>query len=186
MPNEIPLLSRRRLLKYGGSVFVMGVMGAFSKSSSTRSQGLTESKDRSGWRFCNKCQVMFYTDAESNSCAAGKTHVPQGYKFRLPFDIPETSTAQKNWRSCNKCQAMFFNGYRGKGRCPAGKDHIADNTFRYVLTHDIAETPTAQKDWRFCSKCYAMFYNGYSGKGRCAAGEGHVAQGFNFVLPHPR
>jgi len=182
MFNEISLPSRRRLLKYGGSVFITGVMGAFSKSSGD----LTVSKDRPYWRFCNKCQVMFYTDAKSNSCAAGGTHVPQGYQFRLPFDVPGTPTAQTNWRSCKTCQAMFYNGYREKGRCPAGGAHIADNTFRYVLPHDVPGTPTAQTDWRFCNKCYAMFYNGYSGKGRCAAGAGHVAQGYNFVLPHSR
>jgi hypothetical protein len=31
-----------------------------------------------------------------------------------------------------------------------------------------------------------MFYDGYPDKGHCAAGGAHLAQGFNFVLPHPR
>lgn len=182
MFHEIPQASKRRLLQLGGSVFILGATGSLSRAIAS----LTVSKDRPYWRFCNKCQVMFYTDADSNSCAAGGTHVPQGYQFRLPFDAPETSTVQRNWRSCNKCQAMFFNGYQKKGSCPAGGGHVADNTFRYSLPHDVLGTPTAQTDWRFCNKCHSMFYDGYPAKGRCAAGGGHVAQGYNFVLPHSR
>ena len=130
MFNEIPLPSRRRLLRYGGSVFIMRVMGTFSKPSGD----LTVSKDRPYWRFCNECQVMFYTDSNSNSCAAGGTHVPQGHQFRLPFDVPGTPTAQTNWRFCNKCYAMFYNGYCGKGRCAAGGGHVAQG-YNFVLPH---------------------------------------------------
>ncbi len=182
MLHGIPESSRRRLLQLAGGIFVLGATWPLSRASAT----LTVTKDRPYWRFCNKCHVMFYTDANPNSCAAGGTHAAQGYQFRLPFDGQETSTAQRNWRCCNKCQAMFFNGYREKGRCPTGGGHVADNTFRYVLPHNVRGTPKAQTDWRFCNKCHAMFYDGYPAKGRCAAGGGHVAQGFNFVLPHSR
>ncbi len=182
MFDEIAQPSRRRLLKYGGSLFVVGVMGAFNKSRGD----LTVAKDRPYWRFCNKCQVMFYTDAQSDSCAAGGRHRAQGYKFRLPFGGAETPTAQSHWRTCKNCQAMFFNGYRAKGRCPVGGGHVADSTFRYVLPHDVPGTSKAQTEWRFCNRCYAMFYDGYADKGRCAAGGAHVAQGYRFVLPHSR
>jgi hypothetical protein len=81
MFNEIALPSRRRLLKYGGSVFITGVMGAFSKSSGD----LTVSKDRPYWRFCNKCYAMFYNGYSGKGrCAAGAGHVAQGYNFVLP------------------------------------------------------------------------------------------------------
>jgi hypothetical protein len=147
---------------------------------------LVVSDSRPGWRFCNKCQVMF-SDSRSNVCAAGGKHEAQGYYFRLPFGGQETSTKQVNWRHCDNCGALFYNGRRPKtGRCPAGGGHSAYDAFPYVLPHDVPGTATAQTDWRFCSKCFAMFYDGYPNKGRCAAGEGHLAQGFNFVLPHPR
>src|SRR5262245_39859528 len=181
MENEIAL-SRRQLLIYGSGLVVTGIMGTLGESSAE----LSVSKDRPYWRFCNKCNVMFYTDAQADVCAAGGRHVAQGYQFRLPFDGQETPTAQRNWRACRNCQAMFFNGYKEKGRCPAGGGHEADNTFRYVLPHDVQGTPTAQTGWRFCNKCHAMFYDGYPAKGRCAAGGGHVAQGYKFVLPHSR
>ncbi|MEN3371064.1 MAG: hypothetical protein V7609_3207 [Verrucomicrobiota bacterium] len=147
---------------------------------------LTVSNDRPYWRFCNKCNVMFSTEGKSNSCAAGGSHVPQGYEFRLPYDSRETKTAQTKWRCCRTCQAMFYDGYPAKGRCPGGGAHRADNDFRYVLPHDVPETPTAQANWRYCHKCSAMFYNGFPKKGTCPAGESHVAAGYNFVLPHPR
>jgi hypothetical protein len=182
MFDKIDLLSRRAALQFGGSVFIMGVMGV----SGTATASLTPVS--SGWRFCNKCQVLFNTRTDSNSCASGGTHVAQGYKFFFPLHAPGTPTAQKNWRRCTKCQAMVFNGYREKGRCAAGGGHRADTDLdsNYAIPHDIPGTPTAQTDWRFCNKCQAMFYNGYPAKGNCAAGGPHVAQGYGFVLPHDR
>lgn len=174
--------SKRRLLQFAGSLFIVELIRPLSRASAS----LIVNKDRPYWRFCNKCHVMFYAYTDSNSCAAGGSHVPQGYQFRLPFGGSETPTAQTNWRCCQKCQAMFFNGYSNKGRCPAGGRHVADHTFPYVLPHDVPGTSTAQTDWRFCNKCHAMFFDGYPDKGRCAAGGSHVAQGYNFVLPHSR
>jgi hypothetical protein len=177
------LSTRRGLLGLGGAVFVVSVFG----ESKAAAQALTVSKQRRNWRFCRKCQVMFYMDRGDGLCAAdGKRHIPQGYNFFLPFDVPATSTAQNKWYCCKHCRAMFFNGYAQKGRCPgAPSAHEADRTFQYVLPHGLAGTPKSQNQWRFCSKCFAMFFNGYPGKGVCAADkQGHVAQGYDFVLPH--
>lgn len=36
------------------------------------------------WRFCNKCEVLFYNlDGQQGICAAGNGHVAAGYKFVL-------------------------------------------------------------------------------------------------------
>ena len=47
------------------------------------------------WRYCNKCQSMFYLGAEGSSyekrrgvCAAGGVHEPAGYNFVLPWYTP--------------------------------------------------------------------------------------------------
>ncbi len=175
------LLSRRQALRYGG-FFIVGVMSGFGRASAS----LTVVS--SGWRFCNKCQVLFNTRHDSGSCASGGTHIAQGHDFFFPLRVPDTPTVQKNWRRCIKCQAMFFNGYQEKGRCAAGGGHKADTDpdNNYAIPHDIPGTPTKQTDWRFCNKCQAMFYDGYPAKGTCAAGGSHVAQGYNFVLPHNR
>jgi hypothetical protein len=180
--DRINLLSRRHALKYGGVAFMIGVMGESGRVNAS----LTVVS--SGWRFCNKCQVLFNTRYGSGNCASGGTHIAQGYKFFFPLRVPGTPTAQTGWCRCTKCQAMFFNGYRGKGRCAAGGVHKADTNpdFNHAIPHDIPGTPTNQTDWRFCNKCYTMFYDGYTAKGICAAAGSHQAQGYNFVLPHDR
>lgn len=185
-PDGVPPASRRGILGQilGWTVSSCLVAAALPRGFANAS--LIVSNDRPYWHFCNKCQVLFSTDADFNVCAARGKHVPQGYEFRLPYDGPETRTTQRRWRACSQCRAMFFDGYPTKGRCPGGHEHTADHTFRYVLPHDVPGTPKAQTDWRFCGKCYVMFYDGYAAKGVCSAGAGHVAQGYNFVLPHPR
>jgi hypothetical protein len=92
---------------------------------------------------------------------------------------------QSNWRRCEKCNMLFFNGYRDKGRCPAGGRHAVFGRFDYVLVYDDSTGP-GQGDWRFCRKCKAIFFNGYPSKGVCPAGDGHEAAGYNFFLFHDR
>ncbi|MCC5668905.1 hypothetical protein LC653_34885 [Nostoc sp. CHAB 5784] len=48
------------------------------------------------WRFCNKCQAMFYQGAQGSEydqrrgvCAAGGEHEPVGYNFVLPWREPQ-------------------------------------------------------------------------------------------------
>ena len=179
MSKESLLLSRRRLLRAG--IFIAGTVANLGKPT----LATAGSNDQPDWRFCNKCEAMFFNGYPSKgSCPAGGAHVAQGYNFVLPHDLEETPTAQRHWRFCNKCEAMFLNGYGNKGRCAAGGIHVAQG-YNFVLPHDLEETPTAQRHWRFCNKCEVMFFNGYGNKGRCAAGGAHVAQGYNFVLPHP-
>jgi hypothetical protein len=176
--------SRRWLLACGGAVLVTGITRVWSPDRAC-AQALTVSKDRPNWRFCRKCQVMFYLGSEKGSCAAGGQHLPQGYNFYLPHDVPGSASAQNNWRQCRFCQGIFFNGYPQKGRCPAtGRGHEGEKDSDYVLPHDVGGTAKAQNQWRFCNKCFVMFYDGYPGKGVCAAGNAHLAQGYNFVLPH--
>jgi hypothetical protein len=89
---------------------------------------------------------------------------------------------QNEWRSCNKCRTLFYNGFRNKGRCPAGGRHAANLGGQFILTYD--SPGPGQRDWRFCNKCFALFFDGFPNKGVCAAGGGHFAQGFNFTLLH--
>ena len=150
------------------------------------------------WRFCQKCQVMFYDGyAGKGVCSGGGNrhlggngtgHQPAGYNFVLPHDVP--GPGQNNWRFCQKCQTMFYDGYPGKGICPAGGGHQAAG-YNFVLPHDMPGP--GQTNWRFCQKCQAMFYDGYAGKGVCpgsgprrltGTGGGHQAAGYNFVLGH--
>ena len=144
------------------------------------------------WRFCNKCQELFYDGSSSKgNCPAGGTpngHLAAGYNFVLPHD--SNTGGQAEWRFCRKCRAMFYNGYPEKGACPGGGAHEAAG-YNFTLPHDVAGP--GQNNWRYCANCHAMFYDGYPSKGVCPAAHlnvithkrsGHLAQGYNFVLGH--
>ncbi|BEP11787.1 hypothetical protein acdb102_00980 [Acidothermaceae bacterium B102] len=139
------------------------------------------------WRFCNKCNTMFFDGFADNkgACPAdGGPHAAQGYMFVLEHDVPEVPNTQGAWRFCNKCSAMFFDGFPTKGKCDRDLgDHVAQG-FVFVLPHDVPSSPTQQTAWRFCNKCFVMFFDGFDAKGHCAAGDVHTAEGFMFALPH--
>jgi hypothetical protein len=135
---------------------------------------------QSNWRFCMKCNAMFYAGYQGGVCSGGGTHTAQGLLFNLPYGVAASGNAQDNWRFCLKCNVMFFNGYSG-GKCAAGGTHQAQGLL-FVLPHNVGATPTTQNNWRFCQSCNALFFAGYVG-GICPAGGAHSAQGFNFVLP---
>ena len=135
---------------------------------------------QSNWRFCMKCNAMFYAGYQGGVCSAGGTHTAQGILFNLPYGFPASGNAQDNWRFCVKCNVMFFDGYSG-GKCAAGGTHTAQGLM-FILPHDVVVASTTQNNWRFCQSCNAMFFAGYVG-GICPAGGRHSAQGYNFVLP---
>ncbi|MBF1987863.1 hypothetical protein [Fischerella thermalis] len=177
MPNE---LFRRHFLKAG-----VGFIGAAAGKvlfSDFSTVVLAQSTRQLEWRYCRKCQALFYDGyGKKGRCPTGNGHVAQGLNFFLAYDTPETPTAQAAWRFCNKCYMMFYDGYPNKGVCPAGGGHVAQG-YNFVLSHDIPASGLEQNAWRFCNKCHAMFYDGYENKGTCSAGGGHVAAGYNFVL----
>ena len=98
--------------------------------------------EQAAWRFCAKCEAMFFDGFPSKGvCAAGGPHQAAGFNFVLPHDVPETPTAQAAWRFCRKCEVMFFDGFPSKGTCAAGGAHEAAG-FNFVLPHVDDETAT--------------------------------------------
>jgi hypothetical protein len=97
---------------------------------------LTETeKAQVNWRFCDRCFSMFWDgSADKGRCpaAGGAGHNAQGYKFRLPHDMPGDGQNQVNWRFCQKCHVMFYDGFAGKGRCAGGGSHSAYG-YNFVL-----------------------------------------------------
>jgi hypothetical protein len=136
-----------------------------------------------GWRFCNKCNTMFFDGfPDKGRCVGGAGHRAEGHNFFLPFDVPPSDMEQTSWRFCKKCEVLFFDGFpNNKGRCQGGGAHEPQG-FVFVLPHDIIEQPQRQLNWRFCGKCSSMFYDGRPDKGSCVGGGGHQAEGFNFCL----
>ena len=139
-----------------------------------RSEAWPPPPGQANWRYCRKCQAMFYDGYPSKgTCPKGNEHVAAGLNFVLPHDVP--GPGQSDWRYCDKCQALFYDGFAGTGHCVV-QGHVAAG-FNFALRHDVADP--GQDAWRYCSKCQMMFYDGYPSKGVCpqAQGGGHTAAG---------
>ena len=133
---------------------------------------------QANWRYCRKCQAMFYDGFPTKGvCPKGGVHAAAGWNFVLPHDAP--GPGQNNWRYCVKCQNLHFDGFAHSGRCPV-QGHVAAG-FNYVLPHDSGP---GQNNWRYCTKCQLLFFDGYPTKGICPQGGPHTANGFNFNLLH--
>ncbi len=174
-------IDRRNFIRMGGALLATPLVVPALVSEASADNDFFQSQ----WRFCNKCEVMFFNGFPTKgNCPAGGAHNAQGYNFILPHgnQLTETAKAQVNWRYCGKCFSMFWDGSPDKGKCSAGGGHAATG-FKFRLPHDIPGDGKNQNNWRFCQKCHVMFFDGYAGKGRCAGGGGHSAYGYMFVLP---
>jgi hypothetical protein len=95
----------------------------------------TKMPEQLAWRFCVKCEAMFYDGfPDKGRCPAGGGHEAAGFNFVLPHDVLETPMTQADWRGCHKCGAMFFDGYPNKGICAAGGAHEPQG-FDFHLPH---------------------------------------------------
>src|SRR5262245_16099295 len=61
--------------------------------------------------------------------ASGDAHV---HIEPLSAAPPESGT-QDEWRRCTKCNTLYFNGYRDRGRCPAGGVHSGAQLTNFIL-----------------------------------------------------
>jgi len=141
-----------------------------------------------GWRWCNKCQGMWYGDVpvvlgfvNSGKCPAGDGHVKlQSGNYSLTINT-WFDPGQHLWRYCYKCLGMFFAG-SGNGKCPAGGGHDPSLSGDYSLMHDVG-TSAGQNNWRWCNKCHGLFFAGH-GAGVCPAGGGHDKTGsWDYSVP---
>ena len=85
-----------------------------------------------GWRWCKKCQALFFGGHQHGVCPAGGAHDPSasgGYTlvWESPYQEP-----QRNWRWCRKCEGLFHTGL-GMGVCPAGGTHDMSASAHYSV-----------------------------------------------------
>ena len=120
---------------------------------------------QSGWRFCTKCNGLFYFGPDGSDrrpdqvCPADGLHNAAGYNFVLTHDITRSLRGgrrpnnQQHWRFCTKCYGLFYWGKDGgdhpeNQRCPAGDLHNpATGGYNYVLSYQPApavQTPPVQ------------------------------------------
>src|SRR6267143_3569500 len=61
-----------------------------------------DAKNQANWRYCVQCGALFfdgYADKSfQNLCPRGDGHVPAGFNFVLPHDLPESANNQASWR----------------------------------------------------------------------------------------
>jgi hypothetical protein len=136
---------------------------------------------QSDWRWCNKCQGLFYGPAVATSrCPAGGAHAAPAQSGSANYSLlmgPGGASRQSEWRWCNKCQGLFYGPHVGNSKCPAGDAHAApaqSGSANYSLPHGAGD-PSSQSDWRWCNKCQGLFYGPHVGNSKCPAGDAHAA-----------
>ena len=81
-------------------------------------------EQESDWRWCNKCQGLFYGPGVNNSkCPAGETHATGGWNYSLRFNVGSLTGWQSDWRWCSKCQGLHFAPNIADSHCAAGGAH---------------------------------------------------------------
>src|SRR5262245_18894519 len=138
--------------------------------------GVSNMTIQSGWKWCRKCEALFYSGGSSQGvCPADVGPHDAGDSSSFVLDVGESGTGQHFWRRCATCQALYFGGGESQGSCPAGGTHGRDDVTDYVLNQESTGS-SEQSGWRCCSKCQGLFQGGGSG-GTCPAGEQHDAEG---------
>jgi hypothetical protein len=83
------------------------------------------------WRWCGKCQGLFFAGNPGSRCPAGSAHSAAGsarYTLLATADAP----GQPDWRWCQQCQGLHFAG-AAVSRCPAGGAHVTAGSGDYRL-----------------------------------------------------
>jgi hypothetical protein len=143
------------------------------------------------WRWCDKCQGLWFAGHERGSCPGsgllGGGHSYDGSGNYSLESQSSFSNGQRGWRWCNKCEGMYFaanllaDGSPNHGRCPAGEAHNPNGSGLYAIGSAVGPTSdgTPQSRWSFCQKCQGMFFSGNvlpggaPALGSCPAGSGH-------------
>ena len=137
--------------------------------------------EQANWRWCRKCDGMFFGGNPGSVCPAGGSHdASASGNYSLVHNTP-SARGQANWRWCSKCQGLFFGGNSGS-RCPAGGAHTAAGSGNYTLTQNARLI--LQDHWRWCRNCQGLFFGGNAGSD-CPAGGPHDSTGSgNYSLWH--
>jgi hypothetical protein len=103
------------------------------------------------WRWCSKCQGLFYAPDGAGSCKAGGGRSSTGSaNYTLAVDVspvnstgtpqdsvpPKATGWQAGWRYCDKCGLLWM-GLNSGSKCAAdGLAHSSKGSGKYVLSFD--------------------------------------------------
>jgi len=134
----------------------------------------TMSVQQTNWRWCHKCQGLYFAGNPGSHCPAGGAHDHTGSgNYSLVENTPNAA-GQSNWRWCHKCQGLYFAGNPGS-HCPAGGAHDHTGSGDYRIVQNVYPG-FFQHGWRWCHKCQGMYFIGNPGS-HCPAGGPHNAAG---------
>lgn len=128
-----------------------------------------------GWRWCQKCNCLFWGHEQNKSKCPKDKKPHDGSKSSNYFlaNNDPNAPGEAGWRWCQKCQSLFFAPNLDSNICQAdAKAHDFSRSGDYSIILNDAEAP-GQKGWRQCKKCHALFYS--QGKGVCSKGGDHEA-----------
>jgi hypothetical protein len=94
------------------------------------------SGQQGGWRWCHKCQGVFFAgNASQGVCAADHQAHDANHSghYAMIWDDGVNFIGQPDWRRCRKCEGLFFSGNQTQGLCPTGGLHDATNSGKYQL-----------------------------------------------------
>ncbi len=137
---------------------------------------------QNNWRWCQKCQGLFFAGTLSlGVCPAGEGHDPTGSEDYTLNLGAAGSGQQQSWRWCIKCQGLFYAGNTTTGTCPAGGGHNYSGNLDYSLdlyNPDLGKiVDWQQQNWRWCNRCQGLFFAGNFTTGACPNGGGHNYSG---------
>ena len=124
------------------------------------------------WRWCSKCQGLWFGGKAGSKCPAGGAHTKVGSGNYSLVHAATSAPGQSNWRWCSKCQGLWFGG-NPAGKCPGGGVHTKVGSGNYTLAH---QSGAGQSNWRWCSKCQGLWFGG-NPAGACPAGGVHTKVG---------
>jgi hypothetical protein len=126
--------------------------------------------------------------ARDESRAVFESHVPLGFHFLLPHDLPPAANRRSGWRCCRKCEALYFDGdVVFKGVCQRGGPHEPDPFVPDVFSLEVGAPADAQNqsNWKLCRTCLALYWSvDDNDAGLCPASSRHVSTGELFRVPH--
>lgn len=124
------------------------------------------------WRWCSKCQGLFFGGNAGSKCPVGGSHIKIGSGNYSLVHNATSAPGQSNWRWCSKCQGLWFGG-NPAGKCPGGGVHTKVGSGNYTLANGSG---AGQSNWRWCSKCQGLWFGG-NPAGVCPAGGLHTKAG---------
>ena len=103
--------------------------GAHSQSGSGNYalvHNLSGPERQSDWRWCSKCQGLWFSGTTGSKCPSGGGHSQTGSgNYSLSHNAPNIPE-QSHWRWCNKCQGMFWAGPVTQALSPTACKPIAN------------------------------------------------------------